>query len=141
MKDLGWLYSKNTFFAKNFVLIYFPQLQKKHQKRSMSSSAITKGLHFQFVCGYMCVCFQIMLMCYVASQSQGRKTFIEIMENQRGGRSSGTFPVEDTGFILLNNMAKSQQQIHSNIIILSGPLASFPSHHSLLIEIFFKIKF
>ena len=49
---------------------------------SMSFFAINKGLHFQFgvcVCVYVCVCFQILLMCYVASQvkeekkSQGRK--------------------------------------------------------------------
>lgn len=128
---MGGFIQRTHFFAKYFFLIYFPQLQKKHQKTSMSSFAITKGLHFQFVCGYMCVCFQIMLMCYVASQSQGRKTFIEIMENQRGGRSSGTFPVPEVwNFRLLNNMAKVSSRFTQTLSYWVVHLQVF--HHIIL---------
>lgn len=138
MKDLGWLYSNNTFCQK-FCSHILPTAIKGVSKNEHVFLCNYQRATFS-VCVCVCVCFQVMLTRYVASQRQGRKTFIEITENQRDGKSSGSFPVEVNGFILLNNMAKVSGRF-TQTLWSSGPLVHFPSHHSLLIESFFKIKF
>lgn len=58
-------------------------------------------------------------MYYVASQSQGRKkTGNTITENQRGRKNSESFPVEETGFIMLNTSPLVIQNVSTGFTLI-----------------------
>lgn len=141
MKDLGWLYSKNTFFCQ----ILFPHIFPTATKEASKNEHV-------FLCNYQRAAFSICVWVYVCvfpnhahvlcSFPKSRKKNIHRNhgKSERWKKFWNFSSSRSMELQTVKQYGQSQQQIHSNIIILSGPLASFPSHHTLLIEIF-KIKF